>query len=131
MNFCRLYKQKKEKNEDIHLKHQTVQNITWHNDTCGICQSLGNYMHLGNWIHLLPRLFAIRYRKYTCYVRRGHSLTLKCLKIRKTSSFCPSRVQMHMVLVIQKRTIDMMFEPEHGPEYTALGCQALSSPYGK
>lgn len=42
-----------------------------------------------------------------------------------------SRVQMHMVHVIQKRTIDMMFEPEHGPECTALGCEALNSPYGK
>lgn len=129
--FVDCINRRKKKWRHSFKKSNRVQNITRHSYICGIGQNPGNYMHLGNWIHLFPHLFAIRYRKYACYVRRGHSLALKCLKIKETSFFCPSRVQMHMVHVIQKRIINTMFEPEHGPECTALGCQALKSLYVK
>lgn len=90
MNFCRLYKQKKEKWRNSFKKsNRECKTSPGINYICGICQDLGNYVHLGNWIHQLPPLFAIRYRKYACYVRRDHSLALKCLKMKETSSFCP------------------------------------------
>lgn len=90
MNFCRLYKQKKEKwRHSFKKSNRECKTSPGINYICGICQDLGNYVHLGNWIHQLPPLFAIRYRKYACYVRRDHSLALKCLKMKETSSFCP------------------------------------------
>lgn len=75
INLFRLYKQKEERNnEGIHLKiKQRVQNITKDNYLCGIRQNSGNYVHCGNWIHLLPNLSIKRYRVFAYYVKRGQS----------------------------------------------------------